>query len=81
MLATYLHWRCSSGSYLQLQPIEQAAPPAAKPDATHASADQVMQLIKDRRSVFPKDFTGELVGRYAYCTLSSATVTGIAIAN
>lgn len=33
------------------------------PKQTAANADQVLQLIKSRRSVFPKDFTGKLVDR------------------
>lgn len=43
------------------QQLAPETPLAAK--ETAANADQVMQLIKSRRSVFPKDFTGRLVDR------------------
>lgn len=51
---------------LSLQGKEQEKPakPAVNISATASSADEVMQLIKDRRSVFPKDYTGQLVDRY-----------------
>lgn len=42
---------------------EKPAKPAVNISATASSADEVMQLIKDRRSVFPKDYTGQLVDR------------------
>ena len=54
---------------MQATTSEQVVPPTAKADATTASADQVLKLIKERRSVFPKDFTGELVDRYSCCSL------------
>ena len=59
---------CSS--FLQVkQQLAPETPPVAK--ETAANADQVMQLIKNRRSVFPKDFTGRLVDRYdSSCSIS-----------
>ena len=39
------------------------AQPVSKVQAEPLSAEQAMHLIKWRRSVYPKDFTGELVDR------------------
>ena len=39
------------------------AQPDGKVQAEPLSAEQAMHLIKGRRSIYPKDFTGELVDR------------------
>ena len=77
-LPVYLEWLSEVGtqprSYtnfclpcLQAVPADEPsrdAQPDSKVQAEPPNADQAMHLIKWRRSVYPKDFTGELVDRW-----------------
>ena len=58
-------WAC-----LQVQSIRQLQDKAVFQPGV-ADSDSVFEVIKSRRSVFPKDYTGQLVSRYFYqCTIA-----------